>query len=123
MSQATKTTVAVVFVLVLAIAFWLLLIAPKREEAGELSEQVSALGSEVSTEQARADAGAAAKHSFATDYQELIVLGKAVPSEADTASLLVQLNQLGRGARTPFHSIALASGSGTAAEATAAPTT
>jgi Tfp pilus assembly protein PilO len=112
MNQATKTTLAVVVMLAAAIAFWMLLIAPKREEASELSSQANTLRSEVSTEQARADAGAAAKHNFAADYQELIQLGKAVPNNADTASLLVQLNQLGRRADTSFRSISLSSSGG-----------
>jgi type II secretory pathway pseudopilin PulG len=102
MAQSTKTALAIVAIIVAAGAFWLLLLSPKRDKAGELSEQVSAAKSSLATEKERADAGLAAKKRFRPDYQQLILLGKAVPAEAETASLLVQLNVLGRATSTPF---------------------
>jgi Tfp pilus assembly protein PilO len=114
MSQTTKTIVGFAVVAALAIAFWLLLLAPKREEASRLSKAESGLEAEVSAEQARVAAGTAAKREFPRAYKELIVLGTAVPPDAETASLLVQLNQLGRDAHTHFQAIALSEGGGSA---------
>jgi len=102
MTQSTKTAFAVVGIVVLAGAFWLLLLSPKRDKAGELSEQVAAAKASLTAERERADAGAVAKKKFPRDYQQLILLGKAVPAEAETASLMVQLNALGRATSTPF---------------------
>jgi Tfp pilus assembly protein PilO len=122
MNESTKIALVVVAIIAIAGAFWLLLLAPKREKASELSEQVSALSSEVASARQQVVAGLAAKNGFADDYRQLVELGKAVPAEAATPSLLVQLNGLSERARTSFQSIALggAGGGGTTATATEA---
>ncbi len=106
MAQTTKTALAVVAISACAIAFWLLALSPKRDKAGELGEQVASAKASLSTEKQRAAEGAAAKKQFPHDYQQLILLGKAVPAEAETAALMVQLNALGRSTNTPFLDIA-----------------
>jgi Tfp pilus assembly protein PilO len=105
MSESTKTAVAIVAVIAIAGVFWLLLLSPKREQASELGERVDSLGAEVTAEQQRATEALAAKHTFPQDYQRLIVMGKAVPAEAATPSLLVQLHGVGRKSKTYFMSI------------------
>lgn len=122
MAQSTKTALAVAVVIALAGAFWLLLLAPKREQASELSEQVATLQSEVASESQRALAAAAAKREFPRDYHQLVLLGKAVPADAATPSLLVQLNGVGEEAETTFLSIQQGGGSGGGeGESTSAP--
>jgi hypothetical protein len=108
--KSTNTALAVVVVIAAAAAFWLLLLSPKRDKAGELSEQISIAKSSLATEKARAEKGLVAKKKFRHDYQQLLLLGKAVPAEAETASLLVQLNQLGRSGSTPFLAMAAETG-------------
>ncbi len=54
----------------------------------------------------------AAKREFPTDYHQLVVLGKAVPASDETASLLVELNQIARNSKVKFNSIQLNSGGG-----------
>jgi len=122
MSQSTKTALSVVAVIVLAGAFWMLLLAPKREKASELAEQTTSLSSEVASEQARANAAVVAKRKFPQNYQQLVVLGTAVPAEAATPSLLVQLNGVSAHAETSFQSIALGGGEGSGASGTASAT-
>jgi Tfp pilus assembly protein PilO len=107
MSESTKTIAAVFSVIALALAFWLILLSPKRDQANELSEKVSALTTAVTTEQQRYDEAVVAKKAFPASYRELVVLGKAVPAEAATASLLVQLNGLTTNAKSVFSSIKL----------------
>ncbi len=111
-SQSTKTALAVVAVIGLAVAFWLLLLAPKREQANELAERTTQLGAEVATEQRRAAAGLEAKRNFPRNYSQLVLLGKAVPAEAATPSLLVQLNGVSARTETSFQSITLAANEG-----------
>lgn len=118
-SQNTKTALGIVVVVVLGIAFWALLLGPKRDEASELSERSAAIGAEVEAERARVNTGLAAKRSFPRDYQELVIVGKAVPRDDDTASLLVQLQRLGVDAKTRFVAIEQA-GSGNGAATVAA---
>lgn len=117
--QSTKTAIAVIAIIAAASVFWLLLLSPKRDKADELSEQVSAAKTSLATERARASKGLAAKRKFRRDYQQLVLLGKAVPDEAETASLLVQMNALGRSGSTPFLAMVAETGSGASEETTA----
>ncbi len=100
-------------------AFWFLALAPKREQASELGAKVERLASELETQQQAAAAAAQAKAAFAPDYQQLVLLGKAVPDGDDTPSLLVELNRISLRSGVSFRSIELnTSGAG---EATTAP--
>ncbi len=54
-----------------------------------------------------AAAGQQARKSFPIDYRKLVVLGKAVPADADQSSLLVQLQQLADRSGVEFRSIEL----------------
>lgn len=110
MSQSTKNALSVFALVILAGAFWLLLISPKKDKADELQKQVSALQSEVAGVRQDVAAGVAAKKSFSHSYQQLILLGKAVPADSGTASLLVQLNAISTGTDTPFEAIELKEG-------------
>jgi hypothetical protein len=53
----------------------------------------------------------------------MVVLGKAVPAESDTASLLVQLNSLSNQAKVDLRSIALSQGGGGSADPSSASST
>ncbi|HEX4752677.1 MAG TPA: hypothetical protein VH268_07255 [Solirubrobacterales bacterium] len=112
MTEQTKIALVVVAMVVLAGAFWLFLLSPKRDKAGELSTQITALTGEVSAARQQAATALAAKKNFASDYRQLVELGAAVPAEAATPSLLVQLSGLSDRARTSFQSISLGSGEG-----------
>jgi hypothetical protein len=90
-------------------AVWFLAVAPKRHEAADL-------GAQVAQAQARRDAAgtraAAADHARATypkDYATVARLGKAVPSHADVASLLFQLETAARAAKVDFRSVTVES--------------
>ena len=75
-------------------AFWILALAPKREESAKLGTQVESLQQEVDELNATVAAAGDAKRNFADAYAQLVTLGKAVPASDDTASLLVQLNRV-----------------------------
>jgi len=107
MTQGTKTALAVAGVVVAAVAFWLLLIAPKREKADELGTQVTAARSELAAAHQKSAQGLAAKRNFPHNYQQVVLLGKAVPADSGTASLLVQLNHISTHTKTPFLGIEL----------------
>ncbi|HYH53154.1 MAG TPA: type 4a pilus biogenesis protein PilO [Solirubrobacterales bacterium] len=119
-TDSGKVALAAMVVVALAIAFWLLLLAPKREKADELAVQAEQLSTEVLTEQQRAATAAEAKENFSANYQQLVELGKAVPAEAATPSLLVQLDEVSSRSKTEFVSISLGgeAGEGETAEAT-----
>jgi Tfp pilus assembly protein PilO len=112
MSSTNRLVVAIVVVAVLAIAFWMALLSPKRKEASDLSTQISAARQSLATHESEVNQALEAKREFAADYQDLIVLGKAVPGDDDTASLLVQLNRISQRAGVGFRDLTLAAGSG-----------
>jgi hypothetical protein len=82
---------------VLVMAYWFLLIAPKREEAATVGESLASEQQRLSEAQGRAGTLAAAEESFARDYAVIVKLGKAVPASVDMPSLLVQVEQAAKG--------------------------
>lgn len=109
---------AMLVVAVGAFLFWTQLLSPKRDEASKLGEQISTLESSLSQHRSEVQSATVAKESFSTDYEHLVVLGKAVPREAETPSLLVQLDAIAAKSGVEFESLELeqASGEGEAPE-------
>jgi Tfp pilus assembly protein PilO len=98
---------AMLLVAVVAGAFWILLLSPKREEATKLDAQVTQLEGSLAQHEGEIASAEEARSEFPTDYQHLIVLGKAVPSDDETASLLVQINHIASDAGVRFQTLAL----------------
>ena len=122
MTKTNRMIVAMVIVAVLGAAFWILALSPKREEVKKLDKQVESL--QVSLDQHRAEITEAleARDEFPERYEQLVVLGKAVPGDDDTASLLVQLNRIAGKTGIQFSAFTLSSeGGGEAAPPAAAP--
>jgi Tfp pilus assembly protein PilO len=111
-NQQTKVALAIALLVVAAGAFWLLVIGPKREKADELSAEVTAAKAEVASARIKVAAGLKAKRNFPHNYQQLLLLGKAVPADSGTASLMVQIDHLSEHSRTPFLGIELKEGAG-----------
>ncbi len=107
MSSSNRLIVSILGIAVLAVAFWMLALSPKRKEADELSSQASQLQVSLETAQAKVTEAVAAKQEFPTDYRQLVVLGKATPAGEETASLLVQLNHVAKDSHIRFESILL----------------
>jgi hypothetical protein len=122
-----KLVVAMVAVAALAVAFWMLLLSPRREEASKLSTQVSQARESLAQHSAEVATAEQARREFPVDYHQLVVLGKAVPGDDETASLLVQLHRIARNTKVRFQTFKLGSEGGgeeaPAAEASATPTT
>jgi Tfp pilus assembly protein PilO len=117
MSEQAKVALVVVAMIAMAGAFWILVLSPKRDKASQLSEQITGLTTEVTSAKQEAATALVAKKNFPADYKQLVELGAAVPAEAATPSLLVQLNGLSGRAKTSFQSIALGTGTGAATSA------
>ena len=116
MKPSDKAIVLGVLVLGIAVAFYLMVLSPKRDEASKLGHQIDDLQSSVSQQEQVANFGEQARRQFPRYYGRLVVLGKAVPEQADTASMLVELSSIGSRTGVDFRSISLsqgASGTGT----------
>jgi Tfp pilus assembly protein PilO len=115
-AKARKTTNLVIGAMIaiaaLATAFWMLALSPKRDEAAQLAGEVETLESSLAQHQAEVATAEAARQAFPTDYQRLVVLGKAVPGDDETASLLVQVNRIADRAGVRFESLQLEGGEG-----------
>jgi Tfp pilus assembly protein PilO len=113
-----RLIIAFLAVAVLAGAFWMMLLSPKRQEATELGTQVEQLESSLAQHQAEVASATAAKQEFPVNYSQLVVLGKAAPADAETASLLVQIQHIADHSGVRFEEFSLdAEGGETAAAA------
>jgi hypothetical protein len=85
--------------------YWMVLLAPKREEAATLSDQL--VQAEQSRDAAQAQAGVlqGARENYANDYAVVVRLGKAIPPSVDMPSLLVQLDQAAKGTGIGFSKV------------------
>jgi hypothetical protein len=102
--------------LVVIIGYYFLLLAPKRQEASKIRDELSQAQAARDTAQQKASQLAGAKRSFASDYATVIRIGKSIPTSVDMPSLLVQLDRAARGTGIKFTDIK-------AGERSAAPTT
>lgn len=122
MSASNRVIVAMLGVAALAIAFWMLLLSPKKEEVSKLDKQVAKQEEQLSIHQGEVQQGLAAQKAFPRAYQDLIVLGKAAPADDDTASLIVQLSRNARESGVRFETFVLTpAGDEEAPEAAVAP--
>ncbi len=119
MSSSSRTIVAIAALAVLAVAFWMMLLSPKRDEAKKLSTEITQLESSLAQHEAEVAEAEDAREDFPGQYQRLVVLGKAVPGDDDVASLLVQLNRIARDAGGTFRNLQLTASGGE--ESAAAP--
>jgi Tfp pilus assembly protein PilO len=121
LSDRDRKIVLIIVPMLVVAVYWFLLLAPKRQEAstaaGEATEQTERL------EGARALAKTAqgAETDFAADYAEIVRLGKAIPSNVDMPSLMVQLDHAAAGTGIRFTRIATGERDPAAAAAAPAP--
>ena len=107
MGSSNRLIVSILVVAGLAIAFWVMLLSPKREEASELSAEAGQLQVALSEAQSKAAEATAARQEFPSDYRQLVVLGQAVPADDETSSLLVELSAIAEATKVQFDSIQL----------------
>jgi Tfp pilus assembly protein PilO len=119
MKVPDRSILIVVPVVLLIAAFWFIALSPKREKATELGGQVTKLESSVAEQQQAASEGLEARRDFPRDYHRLVVMGKSVPTDDETASLLVQVNRIAEHSGVTFRAIELTE----AQSAAPAPTT
>lgn len=111
MSSSNRVIVAMLAVAALAVAFWMLLLSPKKDEVAKLDRQVVQQEELLSLHRSEVQRGLAAQKAFPVAYRQLVVLGKAAPADDDTASLLVQLNRIAEDSKVSFETIVLKSAS------------
>jgi Tfp pilus assembly protein PilO len=118
-----KLLIAVAATLAAVAAFWLLALAPKREEAKKLDGKIATKQAEVETSKQTLATYQASKAGYSRNYATLVRLGKAVPEDDDVRSLLVQLDAEAGGTGVDFRTIEVGGGASSTSETAAAGTT
>ena len=112
MKSTDRAIVVGIALLGLLAAFWFLILAPKRAEVSDLDGQVTDLQASLTSAEQSATAAEQAKGEYASNYHRLVVLGKAVPAEEETSSLLVEVQALAAKSGISFTSIELSQSGG-----------
>jgi len=101
-----KKIVMLLVPVMLVAAYWFLVLTPKREEAAKLGETLVAAESRRDSAEDALRQAEASKSDYAGDYATVVRLGKAIPSDVDMPSLLVQLDRAAAGTNIRFAKIA-----------------
>jgi Tfp pilus assembly protein PilO len=112
-----KIIIALVPILVI-VGYWFLLLAPKREEASQASQELTTQTERRDAAKAAVSASEGAKEDFSADYTQIVRLGKAIPAQVDMPSVLVQLDAAAAG--TDIHFTKITTGDRQAAPVAAA---
>jgi hypothetical protein len=87
------------------VAYWFLLLAPKREEAATAADEVAKQEQRRDNARAALSQASTARTGFRSDYTQIVRLGKAIPAQVDMPGLLVQLDRAAQGTGIRFTSI------------------
>jgi hypothetical protein len=94
--------------------YWKLVLAPKRAQVAQLDTQVATKQAELTQTQSLIATYEGARDAYKTNYATVVRLGKAVPTDDDTRSLVVQIDAAAKRSGVGFDTInSTASGGGT----------
>jgi Tfp pilus assembly protein PilO len=105
MTTRDRLVAIVVVALAILAGCWFLLVAPQRSKAGSLQGQISTAQSQLQTAQVSVVSNKEARDAYNHDYATVASLGKAVPSDPEIASLLVQLQAAANKSKVDFREI------------------
>ena len=127
MSRTYRTLIVVIVAALAVGGYWKLALAPKRQQAAELEQQVIAAQTQLGQTRATIATYQDAKGQYTANRATVVRLGKAVPVDDDTRSLVVQLDAAAKRSGIDFDNVDISAGTGTAAStpvtAAAAPVT
>jgi Tfp pilus assembly protein PilO len=107
LTDRDKKIVLALVPLLLIGAYWFMLLSPKRHEAAKLSGQVTKAQEARDAAVSQANQLTQARAKFATEYAEMVRLGKALPTRVDMPSLIVQLSSAAAGTHIQFGTISV----------------
>jgi hypothetical protein len=102
-------------------AYWMLVLAPKREEAAAIDKQIAAKQAQLASAEAEVATYEQARTRYKANYSLVARLGKAVPPDDDVRSLMVQLNSAADRSGVDFRTINVGGASGAPSTGPAAP--
>ena len=107
MKSSDRTILIVLPLIALAIGFYLLVLAPKQRQTGELQDKADSLAAEIEASESAISTAEAARSSFAKNYADMVKLGTAVPEDDDQATLIHDLDAMGTENDLDFQSFAV----------------
>jgi hypothetical protein len=114
-TRTYRLLLGVVVIAAAAAAYWMLLLSPKRTEAAALATKVSVAQGQIASAQQLLTNYETAKVAYRENYAKVVRLGKAVPADDDTRSMLVQVDASAKRSGIDFDNIDLVAGTGAAA--------
>jgi len=124
MSRTYRTLIVVILAAVAVGGYWKFVLAPKRQEATALEQKVIEAQTQLGQTRATIATYQDAKGQYQVNRATVVRLGKAVPADDDTRSLVVQLDAAAKRSGIDFDNVDISAGSGAAtATATAASAT
>ena len=105
LSARDKKILIVLVPLVVLVAYWFLLLSPKREEASTAATALTEQQERLDAARTASKAADGAHENFEVSYAQVVRLGKAIPSSVDMPSLLVQLDAAAAGTGIHFTNI------------------
>lgn len=113
MTRRDRSVLLVLATAALITAYWFLIMAPTRSQAGDLDKKIAGQQQRLTEAQGKQATAEQAKQSYRTDYAVVAKLGQAVPADDEVASMLFQLDKAAGKAKIDFRSLKLAeTGSG-----------
>lgn len=119
MKATERMIVLGLLILGMLAAFWFLIISPKREEVSKLDDEITTLEASVAEQEQLAAFAQSSESDYEGDFESLVVLGKAVPGDDDSASLIEQTQGLAERAGVEFRALERVSSEGAGATAPA----
>jgi Tfp pilus assembly protein PilO len=118
-SRNIRILLTVVVAAVAAGGYWKLVLAPKRAQAADLAKQVATKQAQLAQQQQLLVTYRGAQGQYKANYATVVRLGKAVPADDDTRSLVVQLDAAAKRSGTDFDNIDLGTSGATPTSSTA----
>jgi hypothetical protein len=115
-NRLTRILIAVVLGGGAVYGYWKVDVAPKRAEAAELEKQVAAQEAQLAQTQSLIETYEGARAAYEENYAKVVRLGKAIPSDDDTKSVVVQLDASAKRSDVEFDTLNV-NGSGSPASA------
>jgi Tfp pilus assembly protein PilO len=111
-SRTFRLLIGVVVIAAAAGGYWKFVLAPKRAQADKLATEVTVTQAQLDQAKATLVSYKQAKTEYRDNYAKIIRLGKAVPADDDTRSLVVQVDAAAKRSGVDFDNIDLISGGG-----------
>ena len=112
MSRTYRILLVAVVALGAVGGYWKLVLAPKREQIAQLDEQVAAEQAQLAQTQQLIATYQGARDAYKVNYDTVVRLGKAVPTDDDTRSLVVQLDAAAKRSGIDFDTVNVNGGGG-----------